>query len=509
VTSTFLGSGVKANLSKTLRDKDDSDLTLADHLSYENAEAFFKLIPQNSSTFSKTLRMFAHVQIEEDPEEILRLNEFLDWFACGSYNFKFYIGPFEPLLASLVPSKVSVDEVLRAIQRSRSALEDIFESDNPLIEAYSISSSALRCVMNVDEEVTQWSIYGVSDNAAGAKYWMHCWTSLQCSPIWGSLPLAGTDKFHTRVNPFIAAPTDATIGRIYWRLGYLVGPECMRRRIECDFVSFAEDDDKLERQAQNSSQIEISTLQSGDSSIDVDMVLRNLNRVSYKSLSRAERLSAAVDSEEFFNSAEIEKSIANVGEVSSLEDHVTEQDADSRNLTSSAKFGLDENEEEIGSLRSFYRPKSGFKTPSDRSTSDISTFSASSTPDAAVVSRRSGGRFSTDILATAIATTISDGNLEVMKPTKLVKLSSRSSADDARSSVASRQSIISPPILTASSETLAALDPSANESLLQLATTPKHEMNEASRKNLLLNEILAGLIGVQEWVSGTIMNVQR
>jgi hypothetical protein len=505
VTSTFLGVGVKANLNKTLRERDDTDLNLADHLSYENAEAFFKLIPQNSSTFSKTLRMFSHVQVDEDPDEILRLNEFLDWVSSGSYNSKFYIGPFELLLASFVPSKVSVLEVLRAIQGSRSALEDAFESDNPLIEAYTISSSALRCVMNVDEEVTQWSIYGVSDNAAGAKYWMHCWTSLQCSPIWGSLPLAGTDKFHTRANPFIAAPTDATIGRIFWRLGYLVGPECMRRRVECDFVSFAEDDDKLEKQSQNFPEIEIGSMQSGDSSIDVDMVLRNLNRVSFKSFSHAERLSAAVDSDEFFNSTEIEKSIANVGELTGLEDNIAEQDAETNNSARSAKFRLDENEEEIGSIRSLYRPKS---SSADRASAEALPLSVSSSADA---SRRGGGRFSTDILATAIATTISEGNLDLMKP-KLTKLSSRSSADDNRSSVSnlsSRQSIISPPILTASLETLAALDPSANESLMQLATTPKHEMNETSRKNLLLNEILAGLIGVQEWVSGTLMNVQR
>lgn len=508
VTSMFLGVGVKATLNKTLQGKDESDMALADHLSYENAEAFFKLIPQNSSaSFSQIVKQFTQVYIERDPDEVERLNAFLDWFSSGSYNCKFYVGPVEQILASLVPSKLPVIEVLKSVQRGRSPLEDAYESDNPLIEAYTISSAALRYVVNIDEEVTQWSIYGVSENASGAKYWMHCWTSLQCSPIWGSLPLAGTDKFHNRVNPFILSPSDATIGRIFWRLGYLVGPENMRRRIECDFVSFAEDDDKLEAKSQNNyPQIEVSSIRRGDSSsIDVDMVLRNLNRVSYKSYSRSDRVSAAVDSDEFFNSTEIEKSIANVE--ASTEDATTEQPVESESLKASSKFGLEENENEIGTVRSLYRHKAD-----DRGSAEVSSPSASASNVEGASNRRVGGRFSHNILATAIVTTLSDDtNSDNLKP-KLVKLSSRSSADDNRSSmssIASRQSIMSAPMLTATTETLAALDPSANESLLQLATTPKHEMNEAMRKNLLLNEILAGLIGVQEWATGTILNVQR
>ena len=218
---------------------------------FENVESslydgFSKLIPNTggTATYGRQLRE----PIVDNEGEDARMADFSFWLTDHKAECDTLISVIESSTAALLPHIHSPAYSIREITVEKTKFDAVSQED--VTQSFWSDEFALQ-IDTYSARNRTWLVYGFSDIAKGSVCWKQVWCSLQSSPVWGTKPVvrshgtvADDDRsfrstWDDEVTCLTFTPLSADnveeVSAVPWRLDFAEGPENMRIRLEQDY----------------------------------------------------------------------------------------------------------------------------------------------------------------------------------------------------------------------------------------------------------------------------------
>lgn len=205
-------------------------------------DGFAKLVPNSlgkyDSYFSSSIESLG------ENSELNRFADFSYWLSDNNGKCERVFHAIDTALQSIFPD----------IDDQKHTFSDVDSSSTPAMHAVrkiERADEARKLSEYIFSVLNRWSLYGLSNIAAGALLWHCCWHSLQCSPIWGY----SSDGVNSKS----------------WCLSPFEGPERMRRKIEQDY-SFVSKNLKKNNSNKSSETVEVDN----STGVEMESLVRSL-----------------------------------------------------------------------------------------------------------------------------------------------------------------------------------------------------------------------------------------
>lgn len=425
-------------------------------------DGFIKLVPESpgaTTSYSKYLR---DINVQDIEGEEARFAEFSYWLTDKGNKCESLMGAIDFAVAPYMPSGATTIASIKEVLILKSKLDTYDDMNYTFwLEEYQ------RQVEMVGVQIRQWLVYGVAENAAGGNLWKALWCSLQSSPTWGAIPIStrsdctAKNEEYSSLLTYTPISTDEDLNTaITWRLDSSECPEKMRRRMEQDYdsalVIITEADTVGEMPADSESAAALDLNVLTDSSENMEEFLRQIQlfRKVANSKDDADDIEpVAVEADEF------EENSVVTDDEEDVEEHRPDTPGELAGPTSAGSGSLG---------KSVERGESFMET------------------------KRLTVKLSAGILSVAMG-----AFPEVVKAAaqKAIRREGEDPEDPQDAPTASRQTIITTNSTQMAVPVSRYVPPSIDE--------------EATRRGYLLNEMVRGLIGSEEWHSGIMFNISR
>ncbi|CAE7410894.1 lvsA, partial [Symbiodinium microadriaticum] len=209
-------------------------------------DGFSKLVPGmgGAAAYARQLR---EVTVEHDGEDA-RMADFSFWLTDHRAQCDALTTVIDYNTSPLMPHILSPAYSIREIISEKTRHDALNQED--VAHTFWSEEFSLQIDVHISRS-RMWLVYGFADIAKGSVFWKQVWCSLQSSPVWGTKPVVRSDgakedggiSFSSTWDEEVASLTFTPlsvdnveeVSAVPWRLDFAEGPEKMRIRLEQDY----------------------------------------------------------------------------------------------------------------------------------------------------------------------------------------------------------------------------------------------------------------------------------